>query len=153
MSEPVNIHAYEQAARAALHPDIFDCFAGGAGDEITLAEDLEAFRRTFLRPRVLVDVSECAMATSALLDRACLAVTIAPLAYLRVARAEGELAVAPPRGARLRRVQRLEGRRRHARADARPRPWRKGILGHWLASLEASYMNGSVVTIDGGRIA
>jgi len=34
------------------------------------------------------------MATSALLDRACLAVMIAPLAYLRVARGEGELAVA-----------------------------------------------------------
>lgn len=35
MSEPVNVHDYEQAARAALDPDIFDCFACGAGDEST----------------------------------------------------------------------------------------------------------------------
>ncbi len=57
MSEPVNVHDYEprleQAARAALDPDIFDCFAGGAGDEITLAENLEAFRHVpaSARPR------------------------------------------------------------------------------------------------------
>jgi isopentenyl diphosphate isomerase/L-lactate dehydrogenase-like FMN-dependent dehydrogenase len=94
MSEPVNVHDYEQAARAALDPDVFDYFAGGAGDEITLAENLEAFRRTFLRPRVLVDGSQCSMATSVLTTELAWPVMIAPLAYLRVARAEGELAVA-----------------------------------------------------------
>ena len=94
MSDPVNVRDYEKAAPTALDAAIFDYFAGGAGDEITLAENEAAFRRAFLRPRILVDVPQCLTATSALEVELAWPVMIAPFAYLCVAHAEGEFAVA-----------------------------------------------------------
>ena len=53
--ELVNVGDYERLAEERLDPGTFGYFAGGAGDEWTLHENLAAFNRWVLRPRVLVE--------------------------------------------------------------------------------------------------
>ncbi len=57
MTERINLHDYEEAAREALPGMVYDYYAGGAGDEISVRENVAAWGRVRLRPRVLVDVS------------------------------------------------------------------------------------------------
>ena len=47
----------EERARAVLPQPVFDYYAGGAGEEDTLAANARAWREVRLRPRVLRDVS------------------------------------------------------------------------------------------------
>jgi isopentenyl diphosphate isomerase/L-lactate dehydrogenase-like FMN-dependent dehydrogenase len=91
---PVNIGDYEQLAREALDEASFGYFAGGAGDEHTLRHNLEAFDRWRLRPRVLVDVGSVSTATSVLGQEVSMPVLASPVAHLRMAHPDGELAVA-----------------------------------------------------------
>jgi 4-hydroxymandelate oxidase len=53
----VTLADFEPLARAVMEPSAFDYVAGGSWDEISLHENLAAWRRRRLRPRVLVDVS------------------------------------------------------------------------------------------------
>src|SRR5688572_11570989 len=64
--EPCNVADYERLARESLSEGAYGYFAGGAGDERTLRENVEAYGRWRLRPRALVDVSEASTATSVL---------------------------------------------------------------------------------------
>ncbi len=92
--EPVNVHEYEEAARARLGPGAYAYFAGGAGDEHTLRENSAAYRRWELRPRVLVDVSEVSTATTVLGAEVSMPLLVAPTAFQRLADPEGEVATA-----------------------------------------------------------
>src|SRR5438067_4567462 len=69
-------------------------FAGGAGDEVTLRDNLAAFERRKLRPRVLVDVSSVSTSTTIVGTDVALPILIAPLAMQRMAHPDGELATA-----------------------------------------------------------
>ena len=91
---PVNIGDYEELAREVLDEGSFGYFAGGAGDEHTLRHNLEAFDRWRLRPRVLVDVGSVSTATSVLGQEVSMPVLASPVAHLRMAHPDGELAVA-----------------------------------------------------------
>src|SRR5688572_20823513 len=53
----VTLADYEPCARARLPHMVYEYIAGGAGDEITLRANRDAFDGIRLRPRVLVDVS------------------------------------------------------------------------------------------------
>jgi isopentenyl diphosphate isomerase/L-lactate dehydrogenase-like FMN-dependent dehydrogenase len=55
---PINLHEFEHLAKRKLHKMAYDFIAGGVEDELTLRANREAFARTFLVPRVMVDVSE-----------------------------------------------------------------------------------------------
>ena len=90
----VNVADYERAAEALLEPGPFGYFAGGAGDEWTLRENVAAFRRWVLRPRVLVDVGTITTRATILGDELSLPVIVAPTAFQRFAHPEGELATA-----------------------------------------------------------
>ncbi len=71
-----------------------DFFAGGAGDEITLRDNTEAWSRYALRPKVLVDVSTRDPGTTLLgVDRPH-PIIVAPVAYQRHAHPDGESAMA-----------------------------------------------------------
>jgi isopentenyl diphosphate isomerase/L-lactate dehydrogenase-like FMN-dependent dehydrogenase len=94
MSEPVNVDDFEEAARARLDPGAYGYFAGGSGDEHTLRENVAAFTRWQLRPRVLVDVGEVETATSVLGTDVTFPLLVAPTAFQRLAHPEGELATA-----------------------------------------------------------
>lgn len=92
--EPVNLADYETLARERLDPGAWGYVAGGADDEITLAENLAAFRRLRLLPRVLVDVSRVETATTLLGERLSFPVLLAPTAFQTLAHPDGELATA-----------------------------------------------------------
>jgi isopentenyl diphosphate isomerase/L-lactate dehydrogenase-like FMN-dependent dehydrogenase len=94
VTEPVNVADYERLAEERLEPGAFGYFAGGAGDERTLRANVEAYGRFWLRPRVLVDVSEVTTATTVLGTHASMPLLVAPTALQRMAHPDGELATA-----------------------------------------------------------
>jgi 4-hydroxymandelate oxidase len=82
---------FEPFARERMDPAGFDYVAGGAWDELTLRESVEAWRRTRFIPRVLTDVRSV-VTTGSFLDRdATIPVAFAPMAVQRLAHPEGEV--------------------------------------------------------------
>lgn len=90
----LTVDDYEPAARERLPGDVFDYFAGGAGDEWTLRENRAAFERWVLRPRVLVSRRDRDLSTEILGQRVSFPVLVAPWAYQKMAHPDGELATA-----------------------------------------------------------
>jgi 4-hydroxymandelate oxidase len=84
----------EAAARGRLEAGVFDYIAGGADAERTLADNLTAWSRLRLRPRVLRDVTEVATATTLLDSPVAIPLMVAPMAYHRMAHPGGEAASA-----------------------------------------------------------
>src|SRR6185437_8547750 len=91
---PVNIWDYERLAEEQLAANAHAYYAGGAGDEVTLRDNLAAFERRKLRPRVLVDVGSVSTETTVLGTEISMPVLIAPLAMQRMAHPDGEEATA-----------------------------------------------------------
>ncbi|KAH0687714.1 hypothetical protein KY290_007844 [Solanum tuberosum] len=92
--EPVNVNEFEELARQALPNMYYDFFAGGAEDQYTLKENIEAFRRIIIRPRILVDVSRIDMSTVILGHKTSAPIMIAPTMMHKFAHPEGENATA-----------------------------------------------------------
>src|SRR4051794_5436309 len=88
--EPINVADYERLASEVLDAGPHGYFAGGAGAERTLRENVEAFRRGQPRPRVLGDVAEMSAATTVLGREISIPVIAAPVAFQRLAHADGE---------------------------------------------------------------
>lgn len=100
--ELVTVADYERVAATKLPPGPLAYYAGGAMDERTLADNLAAFRRHRLVPRVMRDVAAVDLSTTILGRRWPSPLWIAPTAMQRMAHPEGELATA--RAARQRGV-------------------------------------------------
>lgn len=83
---------YEQLAKERLSESIWAYFAGGAGNEWTLRENIAAFDRLPLRPRVLQNLSPASTATRILGCDLAAPILLAPVAFQRMAHADGELA-------------------------------------------------------------
>jgi isopentenyl diphosphate isomerase/L-lactate dehydrogenase-like FMN-dependent dehydrogenase len=94
VAELLNVWDYERAAAELLEPGAFGYFAGGANDEVTLADNVAAYRRWLIRPRVLVDVSETSTATTVLGHELAMPLLVAPVAFQRAAHPDGEVAMA-----------------------------------------------------------
>jgi 4-hydroxymandelate oxidase len=94
LSEVFNLADFEPIARRSMASDAFDYYAGGAGDEISLRENVSSFGHWRLRPRVLMDVSSIDLSTSMLGARVAMPVGLAPTALQRLAHPEGEVATA-----------------------------------------------------------
>jgi isopentenyl diphosphate isomerase/L-lactate dehydrogenase-like FMN-dependent dehydrogenase len=90
----LNVADYEREAERLLDPGTFGYFAGGAGDERTLRDNVEAFSRWNLRPRVLVDVGEVTTETTVLGREVSMPLLVAPTAFQRLANPDGEVATA-----------------------------------------------------------
>ncbi|CAN6573627.1 unnamed protein product [Malus baccata var. baccata] len=93
-SEPVNVNEYQELARQALPKMYYDFHTGGAEDQHTLKENVEAFRRITLRPRILVDVSRIDMSTTVLGYKISAPIMLAPTSMHQLAHPEGEVATA-----------------------------------------------------------
>jgi 4-hydroxymandelate oxidase len=91
---PVNIFDFEQLAQAKLDSPIFDYYAGGAADEVSVQDNRAAFDRLKLRPRVLVDVQTRDLTTTLLGQTLPFPLVIAPLALAGMAHPEGDLGIA-----------------------------------------------------------
>ena len=94
MTAPLNVWDYEVLAAERLDAGAHGYYAGGAGDELTLRWNVEAFTRWQLRPRVLVDVSTCSTATRVLGHELSMPLVVAPVAFQRVAHPDGEVGMA-----------------------------------------------------------
>ncbi|HEX6761765.1 MAG TPA: alpha-hydroxy acid oxidase [Gaiellaceae bacterium] len=90
----LNAFDYEAAAAEKLEPGALGYFAGGAGDERTLRDNVEAYRRYLLCPRVLVDISGCTTETTVLGHAVSMPLIVAPVAFQRLAHPDGEPATA-----------------------------------------------------------
>ena len=91
---PVTVDDYEPIARERLPRDVYDFYAGGAGDEWTLVENRRAFDRWSLRPRYLRGAGSPDPSTSILGVPMSFPVLVAPWAYQGLAHPDGELASA-----------------------------------------------------------
>ncbi len=91
---PINVADFERLAAEKLERGPLDYFAGGAGDETTLRENVSAWGHWRLRPRVLTDVHEVSTATEVLGRPASMPILVAPVAYQRMAHPEGEAEMA-----------------------------------------------------------
>ncbi|MFN7727386.1 MAG: alpha-hydroxy acid oxidase [Rubrivivax sp.] len=91
---PVNLHDYEALAQARLAASAWAYFAGGAGDEQTLADNAAAWQRLRLLPRVARDLTgghtRCTLGGRTLAAP----LLLAPVAFQRLAHADGEAASA-----------------------------------------------------------
>ena len=94
MTQPLNVWDYERLAEQKLDAGPHGYYAGGAGDERTLRDNVEAYTRWQLRPRMLVDVDACTTATTVLGTEISLPVLVAPVAFQRVAHPDGEVGMA-----------------------------------------------------------
>ena len=89
-----DIDDLQRRAKEILDRATFDYFVGGAGDEITIAENTSAWSSIHLRPHVLRDVSKVSTAISLLGTELETPVLIPPLGYQRLAHDRGEVAMA-----------------------------------------------------------
>jgi isopentenyl diphosphate isomerase/L-lactate dehydrogenase-like FMN-dependent dehydrogenase len=94
VGSPLSVGEYERLAAEILESGALGYFAGGAGDERTLRDNVAAYGRWRLRPRMLVDVGAVSPAATVLGTSVSMPVLVAPTAFLRLAHADGEQGVA-----------------------------------------------------------
>jgi isopentenyl diphosphate isomerase/L-lactate dehydrogenase-like FMN-dependent dehydrogenase len=90
----INVADFERVAAEKLDAGARGYFAGGAGDELTLRDNVEAWRRWRLRPRVLTGVSEVKASVELLGEPLSMPLLVAPVAYQRLVDPEGEVGMA-----------------------------------------------------------
>jgi 4-hydroxymandelate oxidase len=95
----LNVGEFLDTAAAKVDPAVWCYFEGGAGDEVTLRENVTAFGRWQLRPRMLVDVGEIALETTLLGSPVSMPLGIAPFALQRLLDPEAERATVRAAGA------------------------------------------------------
>lgn len=88
----LNLAELEQLASQRLPQAVWDYYASGADDELTLCRNREAYRALSLHYRVLVDVSTRKLETTLLGQNVSMPIAVAPTAFHRLAHPEGELA-------------------------------------------------------------
>ncbi len=94
LQRAVSVADLRSLAKRRLPGGVFDYIDGGAEDELTLASNVEAYRRVTFRPRVLRDVAEVDITSSLLGKPLALPLVLAPTGFTRIANPAGELGVA-----------------------------------------------------------
>ena len=89
-----NLQDFERLARAAMKPAAFEHYSRGAGDETTLRENVAAFARHRLRPRVMAPVTDVDCSTAMMGTKVSMPLALAPTGLNHLAHPDGELAVA-----------------------------------------------------------
>jgi 4-hydroxymandelate oxidase len=92
--DSVDFDALEQQARAILPPASFAFCAAGADDEISAAENMIAWRRLRLRPRVLRDIAQVDTRVTLLGNEIPFPILVAPTGRHKLFNPEGEAASA-----------------------------------------------------------
>lgn len=90
----VCVSDFEVQARKVLPRAVYDYYRSGADEQRTLADNVEAFNRWCLVPRVLRNVSMVDLSVSVLGQKLSMPVCIAATAMQRMAHPEGETATA-----------------------------------------------------------
>ncbi len=93
-SLPISWAELERRAEEAMDPRAASYVFAGAGSEDTMRENLEAFRRWRIVPRMLRDVAERDLRTTVLGTEMSAPVLLAPIGVQSIVHADGELATA-----------------------------------------------------------
>uniref|UniRef100_A0A8B9LIQ1 (S)-2-hydroxy-acid oxidase n=1 Tax=Astyanax mexicanus TaxID=7994 RepID=A0A8B9LIQ1_ASTMX len=91
---PVCVRDFEHHAKRLLPKAVFDYYFSGADEQESLADNVAAFSRWRLFPRVLRDVSRLDMSTTVLGQKLSMPVCVAATAMQRMAHPDGETATA-----------------------------------------------------------
>jgi isopentenyl diphosphate isomerase/L-lactate dehydrogenase-like FMN-dependent dehydrogenase len=91
---PINVADFERLAAARLDEGTLGYFAGGAGDELTLGDNVAAWSRWRLRPRVLAGLERVTTGAELLGGPLSMPILVAPVAYQRLVDPEGEIGMA-----------------------------------------------------------
>ena len=91
---PLTPEAWEERARELLDPAAYDYVAGGAGSEATIRENLAAFARARLRPRMLAGTAERDLRVELLGLESPVPFLLAPVGTLSIVHADADRAVA-----------------------------------------------------------
>jgi isopentenyl diphosphate isomerase/L-lactate dehydrogenase-like FMN-dependent dehydrogenase len=94
-----NIDELRMLARKRLPKVCYDFIEGGGEDEVTLAENVEAFRRLTLRPRSLSGAPECDQSTTVFGTELATPVILAPVGLPRIVSRNADLDAARAAGA------------------------------------------------------
>jgi isopentenyl diphosphate isomerase/L-lactate dehydrogenase-like FMN-dependent dehydrogenase len=94
MDELICVRDFERAAEEKLEAGVAGYFFGGACDEVTLRDNVAAWGRWRLRPRMLAGCGEWGTGTEVLGGEVSMPILVAPVAYQRLVDPEGELAMA-----------------------------------------------------------
>jgi 4-hydroxymandelate oxidase len=89
---PISLFDYAQLARERLPRMVYDYYAGGAMDEVTLRDNRAAYERHALHYHVLAGLQAVELGTTVLGQPVTMPVLVAPTAFHRMAHADGELA-------------------------------------------------------------
>jgi isopentenyl diphosphate isomerase/L-lactate dehydrogenase-like FMN-dependent dehydrogenase len=92
--DALQVTDFEEPARRMLPPAHWGYMASGADDDVTLRENVEAFKRIGLKPRRLVDVSRPDLSTEVFGVRWETPLFLCPVGGQRTFHREGELATA-----------------------------------------------------------
>ncbi|OGU23799.1 MAG: alpha-hydroxy-acid oxidizing enzyme [Gemmatimonadetes bacterium RIFCSPLOWO2_12_FULL_68_9] len=160
--EPVNLADYEELARQRVEPGAWGYLAGGADDEATLRDNVAAYQRLRLVPRVLVDVSSVDPATTVLGQRVAFPVLLAPTAFQTLVHPEGERASARAAAAAgtIAVVSTMSGYRLEDVAAAAPGPkWfqlycyrERDVTRRFVERAEAAGYSAICLTVDLPRV-
>src|ERR1044072_9439626 len=94
MDALINVADFERAAEEKLEAGVAGYFFGGAGDELTLRENVSAWGHWRLRPRMLAGLSSWSTEAEVLGGDVSMPVLVAPVAYQGLVDPEGEVAMA-----------------------------------------------------------
>ncbi|MFN0197161.1 MAG: alpha-hydroxy acid oxidase [Planctomycetaceae bacterium] len=92
--EPVNVYDFQALAEQTLPRATYEYIAGGSTDEITLRENVEAFRRIKLYPPLLAGVDQIDTTTTVLGQKVSMPILLAPVAGQSLYHPDGGLASA-----------------------------------------------------------
>jgi 4-hydroxymandelate oxidase len=93
-SEPICLADFEPLAKAKMPTMGWEYINGGAGDELTMKWNKEAYQRIRLKPHVLVDVSRLDTRVTLFGQAHAFPILLAPTAAQKLTHPEGELATA-----------------------------------------------------------
>lgn len=82
--DPVNVHEIQAIAARNVSRAVYDYASGGSEDDATLLGNLEAYRRTVLRRRVMVDVSTIDTSLDVLGQKLAFPIMLAPASKNRI---------------------------------------------------------------------
>jgi 4-hydroxymandelate oxidase len=158
MDPRTSLYDYERDAALRLERSAFDYFAGGAGDEITVRENVAAYDRLAFRYRVLRSTAAPDLSTQVLGRRLPHPVLFAPTAFARLAHPDGELAIS--RAARATQTVHVLSTLstvtlEEVAGDADPPPWfqlyvfrDRGLTRELVARASEARYDAIVLTVD-----
>jgi 4-hydroxymandelate oxidase len=152
---PVNVHEFEEIAKRKLHKLAYDFIAGGVEDELTLRANRDAYKKVFLVPRSMVDVSTVDTSLELMGVKLEAPIIIAPTGGKNLVLPDADTVVAQAAAASKTLICTSTGVRK-LMEEGKPISWWSNTTGQPTKSAAASYARrvedggakGIVVTVD-----